>query len=562
MTDAMPTNEPCGNPSLPRPGHGPTIVDRILHASPAVHIALLVAFCALLYLPGMTSLPLLDPEEARCALVADEMLRSGDYVVPHLEGQLYFDKPAPYFWLVAAGTRLTGQIELPGRLIAALAGLAVVICVYRLGRQMFSPAAGLLAALAVASAGEFLFLARYYRMDMPFSAAMWAALTVFYLHDARGRQSHWSASLRFYLLAGLAVLFKGPAGVVLPVALAGLYILITRRWSSLWILLHPVGLVAFAAVAAPWYIAIACRQGGYLQEFFVRQNFQRFAGGGHLKHEWPGILYVPIAFAGMLPWSVYLPGAIWRYLPWQQTDPATRRALTFAWIAAIGVVLVFALSSTKLINYILPVFPALALPIGKLLVDWANCPTRDRTMSAGAVSLAVVVMIFAAVPLGVEIYFHKPLVLGIVVLAVAALAVAGMVRLLAKDRRIDSVLAGAMIFALTFAALAMGPASYIYDIQSTRQLAMEFRKAPSDTLIFVSADEESFLLYSQARRWQVINHRDISKLSAVMRPELRPFCLVGHDVVKTVLANVPEAYLVRDYDSYAWIGCKQASNKR
>ena len=92
MTDAIPTNEPCEDPSLPRPGLRPTIVDRLLHASPAVHIAALVAFCALLYLPGMTSLPLLDPEEARCALVADEMLRSGDYVVPHLEGQLYFDK--------------------------------------------------------------------------------------------------------------------------------------------------------------------------------------------------------------------------------------------------------------------------------------------------------------------------------------------------------------------------------------------------------------------------------------------------------------------------------------
>ena len=75
-----------------------------------LYVAVLVVVCGVLFAPGSAQLPLTDPDETRCALIVQDMLQNGNWIVPHLEGDLYVDKPAPYFWLAAAGQVLTGDI--------------------------------------------------------------------------------------------------------------------------------------------------------------------------------------------------------------------------------------------------------------------------------------------------------------------------------------------------------------------------------------------------------------------------------------------------------------------
>jgi len=150
-----------------------------------LHVALLTGVCGVLFLTYAWRLPLADPEESRCALIVREMMEGGDWIVPHLEGRVYVDKPAPFFWLAALGWKLTGNAELGGRLVAALGGFGAVLATYAIGRRLFGGRAGLLAGLVLATAGEFLFMARWYRMDMPFAAAMWAAVWWFWRGETK-----------------------------------------------------------------------------------------------------------------------------------------------------------------------------------------------------------------------------------------------------------------------------------------------------------------------------------------------------------------------------------------
>ena len=183
-----------------------------------VHVVLLVVVAGGLFLVGSGSLPLGDPEEARCALTVREMIRGGDWLVPHLNGEVYFNKPAPFFWLAAVVRMASGNVEFGGRAVAALAGVLAVLVTYDMGRRLFGTRAGLLAGLILATCGQFAFMARWYRMDRPFAAAMWAAIWWFWRAeerrvgpDGKPDRAGW---VGFYAFCGLATLMKGPGGLV------------------------------------------------------------------------------------------------------------------------------------------------------------------------------------------------------------------------------------------------------------------------------------------------------------------------------------------------------------
>lgn len=119
----------------------------------SLHVLLLTGTSLLLFLLNARSLPLTDPEEARCGLIVRDILQHGHWLVPHLRGRPYFDKPAPFFWLAAAAVRLTGSAELGGRLIPALGGLVAVLVTYAFARRVFrSSSAGLLGTRQLACA--------------------------------------------------------------------------------------------------------------------------------------------------------------------------------------------------------------------------------------------------------------------------------------------------------------------------------------------------------------------------------------------------------------------------
>jgi 4-amino-4-deoxy-L-arabinose transferase-like glycosyltransferase len=496
------------------------------------HAALLAALCAALFLTRAATLPLTDPDESRCALIVRHMLRTGDWVVPRLEGRTYFDKPAPFFWLAAAAQTLTGRAELGGRLVAALAGLAGVLATYAFARRLFGPTAGLLAGIVLATSGEYLYLARWYRMDMPFAAAMWLAVWWFWRGEDRrrvqGAGRRGSPWYGFYALCGLATLFKGPGGLVLPVLVVGAYLLLAGRPKRVLELLHVRGILVYLAIAAPWYVAICLREPAYAYEFLVRQNLARYAGHAVGRHAFAGILYVPITLMGLLPWTIYLPGACIRFFPrrWRRRNDEPGTLLV--WLAVIVPLLFFMFSSTKMINYILPVYPPLAVMIGALVARWIASRGADRLMQHGVAALFATVLVLPFVPAAIEAWMGNLDAWIAVPAAATVLAACGMWASLRRQKRGAFVGWGmaAVVTGLLYLIAHTAPAGY--ELMSTRSLARHAQ--PNATACFWTQKELSFLYYASPE--QVVEFDDdryapeLARLGQMLRSDRPVVCLV------------------------------------
>lgn len=513
----------------------------------AAHLALLTAVCCALFLFGIATLPLMDPDEARCALIVKEMQQTGQWLMPHLMGSLYYDKPAPFFWMAAAGQWLTGSVEAGGRAVAALAALLTVLATYLFVGRAFGRRAGLLAGLVLATSVQFWFMARWYRMDMPFAAGMWGALWWFWRGEdlaARSAPAERPASARrwqwcgFYVFCGLATVFKGPAALFLPVVIVASYFLLTRQARRLVEFFCLSGIVLYLLIAAPWYVAVSLRDKDYFYQFFVRQNLARYAGASGVGrgHHWSGALYVPIVIVGLMPWSTYLPGAIVRLFPRRWSARADRPAELLLWLATIIPVAFFALGKTHLVGYILPAFPPLAALVGVLLARWADGTQRDRLLAVGAWSMIVTMPLLAACVAGLEIYLRCLSAWIALPAAVCLLAAWRMIVHLRRDQR-GSVLGwavGAVVVVLLFAVgHTSGP---MMDLMSARRFA---RVVPADLaredLVCVYGKKKlSFLLDTHAERtatgrvieFEEEHSRDLSVLAKELASDRRVFCLV------------------------------------
>ena len=519
------------------PGQGlpPTHLPRDTQRGTSYCVVALIALCCLLYLPNAASLPLADPEESRCALIVQEMSASGNWLMPHLEGQPYYDKPAPFFWLAAAGQWLTGSVELGGRIVAVAAAAAAVLVTFAFARRLGGNMAGILAGAVLATSPEFFFLARWYRMDMPFVAFMWAALWCFWRYEApaepaRGRPTRrW---LAFYFFAALATLMKGPAGLALPLAAIGGYLLLSGQWRRIKEIVSPAGLGVYLLVAVPWYAAVMIRYPQYGYEFFIVQNLSRYAGHGLGHTQFLGVYYVPILLGGLLPWTVYLPGAAIRTFPRRWLRSGCGGYSMFLWVAAVLFFVFFSLSRTRLASYILPVYPAMAVLTGLTLSGWACSRADDRLYKAGARAFAVAVAALLPMLVGVEVYIGTISPWIAVAAVVVGLFVALQVRSLRRDRR------GMVLFwgtagvaaALLYATLRDAPRAYELMSHRTLGLAVARSSGPADELVAWGDAQFSLPLYAgrtTMERFRPSKAGELARLVETLRSSRRVYCFVS-----------------------------------
>jgi 4-amino-4-deoxy-L-arabinose transferase-like glycosyltransferase len=529
-----------------------------------LHVVLLVAVCAAMFLVRAGSLPLADPEESRCALIVRDMVQHDHWLVPHLQGEPYLDKPAPFFWLAALGVKLTGSAELGGRLVPALAALLAVLVTYAFARRVFADAyAGLLAGLVLATSGEFLFMARWYRMDMPFMAAMWAALWWFWRSEDRrlcqapvSKAETW---LGFYVFAAAATLFKGPAGLGLPALVITAYFMLSRQYRRVLEFFSPLGAGVYLLIAAPWYVVVSLRQPGYFHEFFLHQNLQRFAGGYDMGHNWPGVLYVPILLGGLLPWTMFLPGVVIRCFPRRWRLRNERPAMTLLWLAALVPLAFFSVSSTKLVSYILPVFPPLAVLIGGLIAVWTRSHQPDRLMKFGSHDLMVTVLIISAVPLAVELWLKAAGWSSAIPFAASLLALAAMRYALGHARRAQFVGWGIAAIVAMFLYLVGHTAPIAYEIVSLRTVAqaVDAAKLEDANVCFWSKVKLSFFFYTGlegGRKFKHFGPEALRALVETMASNRKVYCLVtGADRLAELLAASPRGLHVVAGSKYCWL---------
>ncbi len=348
-----------------------------------------------------------DPDEARHAEVAREVHAATSWrgwLVPSLNFRPYHDKPILFYWLVGAAYTAAGVSEAAARVVPASAAFLTVMAVYVWAAATWGVRAAVAAAVTLLTAGEFIGLARYANLDMLLT--LWITLGCLTMDRWVARAKSGASLAPTAACAGLGMLTKG---LVAPAVLAGItiaYLAVTRQLA----LLRRAGLartiLAFVAVAGPWYAAVAVLAPEYLHEFFVRHHFQRFVEGARYLHPGPVYYYVPMLVLCFLPWSLLLPATL-RY-----TLVRERRGhpewLCLCW--ALGIVLFFSLSRGKLGTYILPALPPLALLTGRYvgdLVGRRDLLELERRLVAGGMRAAAVVCIGAApvlVALSARIY--------------------------------------------------------------------------------------------------------------------------------------------------------------
>jgi 4-amino-4-deoxy-L-arabinose transferase-like glycosyltransferase len=315
---------------------------------------------------GMGRFPLLDPDEAKHAEAAREMLEAGRWFEPLVYYQPYHHKPSLFYVLVGICYRIFGVSEFAARLVPAVAAIVTIASVYLHGaRRSIRP--GLVAALLLLSTPLFVGVSRFANFD----GLLTCLTTLVVLSFARwlDRGDGRPCPMSVYVLAGIGVLVKGPVvaaivgvPVVLSVACLGPHGPIAKSVNLL------RGSLVACLIVALWAVPAGILYPDYLYEFVWTHNLRRFwLGDADMFHPEPFWFFVPVMFVTMLPWSVLLPSAISRI---RQAGLGDR----FLALFAVWVVAFFSLSSGKLAPYILPAYPALALLVAGFLCRAADDP--------------------------------------------------------------------------------------------------------------------------------------------------------------------------------------------
>lgn len=361
----------------------------------AAHYLLLILVAGGLFLPNLGGPSLWDIDEGNNAEAAREMLEADNWRLPTFNYQLRVDKPALLYWLQIFAYRGFGVGEFAARLPSALAAIVTVLLAYELGRRMFNASAALLSGVVLATAIMFCAAAHFANPDALLTACTLLTFLVFW-RGIDGRFNHFTLGA----CMGVAVLAKGPVGLLLPLATIGMFLLWSRQLHRLkdGRILHGVG--SFALTALPWYLWVGAETHfEFLRRFIGVHNVGRFLSPME-GHGGPVYYYVVALALGFAPWSIFLGPVCWHGWKRLEEEPVAASPRRFLWCWIVVYVVFFSIARTKLPNYILPAYPAVALLTGGFLDDW-----RRGLVSLPSWCLRASLACFALVGIGATIGF-------------------------------------------------------------------------------------------------------------------------------------------------------------
>lgn len=494
-------------------------------------ILLLLSFTLFFFHLGAR--PLWDVDEGMHAATSKEMVLSGDWITPQLNGENFYDKPVLFTWLAAISFLVFGFTEFAARLPAAMLGLGCVLATYFFGRWIFSPAIGFLGAVILATTVEFIILSRVVVHDIALVFFVTLALFCFYMRFSRERQRK-TYLLLFYVSAGFAVLTKGPIGVLLPVLVIGLFLMVRRKLSFLKEMEIGWGIPVFLAIAAPWYILVSLNNKDYAGYFFIQQNVMNFISlSQEVTHPRPVYFYVYILLGGFFPWSIFLPLALLGALRGRFEKVGKGALFLIVWL--VVVFFFFSVASSKLATYILPLFPPVSLLVGRLWHELLKAPTPwlRKGFSYSFITLLGILAlatfyIWINPPVRFESLYGVHLTrLNYLLLWIVGGGAASFCLFLNKNFRASfSTMAGTVVSVVLFIILAMLPSIDAY--RSTKGLARELDMMlpPGGKLVFFDKLRDSALFYTN-RRAIVLSAPQ--QLKDFLASDSRVFCVIDRE---------------------------------
>ncbi len=529
-------------------------------------LALFFLSIVLLYFSALGTMPLLEPDEGRYAEIPREMLASGDFVTPHLNGVAYLEKPPLYYWGVALSLRIFGETETGARVFTAAVSAGLVLLTYWMGSVLAGWRTGLFSAIVLSTSVFHYAVGRLNTLDMTLAAALFVAVFPAWLYlsgkrDARG----WL--VLSYAGMGLSFLAKGLVGIVFPPAILFLWLLVSRRIRELPRALSATGILVLLAIALPWVVLVQRANPDFLWFFFVHEQFLRYSTKIHHRYE-PFWFFLPVLVAGFIPWIAFLRRCVAAVR--RAADPFLLpgdRNFLLCWI--LFVLLFFSFSGSKLVTYMTPVFPPLAVLFGRALdlwVDREDGTTRCRAPLALSALFAAAILFLPRIagrPVDVAGWTARAALPVLLVLAWGIVPL--FVRRLSAFR---VVLLSFLLFALFLTSINAPAGEYLRGYKSTRDLCdvLNASLRPGDVVAQYRVYKQGIAFYTKRRTVQVDKEDELAfgaarspdraewfigrdKFREMWNGPARVFCVLGRGERKRIGEEFPGARLLYASDA-------------
>jgi 4-amino-4-deoxy-L-arabinose transferase-like glycosyltransferase len=446
-------------------------------------LLVLLGVCFVLFFVNLGQWDLWNPDEPRYAQVSREMVSGGDWILMHLNEHVYGEKPPLFFWAIALSSFLmNGFNSFSARFPSALFGTLTVLLTFFLGKKLYCSRTGFLSGLVLATNAEFAYLATRANIDATLTFFTTASLLCFIQwYGDRKKLSIYG----FYVAMAFATLTKGPVGFLLPLLVGLVYLAIQKDWQSIRKMRLFSGLLLLVAIVLCWYFPAVLKGGrDYLNYTLFRQTIGRYAEGW--SHVRP-IYYYFYNFPGdFMPWMLFLPAGIIHLYPGEKSEKGKETLFLLVWFSVIF--LFFTFSKGKRELYLLPLYPAASIIVGKVWYDLISTPMerlRHEWISVPLYGLIGVLLIGGlATPLVLWIRLPAYLVYGF---PMAVLMVGGSIALFLSWRKkrygavfflIVAIMAGGFFYTLRVVFPLVNP------YKSARYLSQEItsRMKPGEKL--------------------------------------------------------------------------------
>lgn len=360
---------------------------------------LLLIFCFAIYFVNLGRWDLWNPDEPRYAEVAKEMVEGGDWVLMHYNGVNYGNKPPLFFWLIALSSYLwQGFTSFSVRLPAALFGTLTVLLTFFLGWKIYTSRTGFLSGLILATSIEFAYIST--RADTDTTLTFFTTASLFYFfrwyqhthprffvlpsgsestrsEEKEEVKGNWFKRRKienfsiygFYIGMALATLTKGPVGFILPLLVGLIYLIVQKDWRGIKGMKLLPGMLLMAVIVLSWYVPALWKGGkDFFNQTLLVHTIDRYATGWSKVR--PFYYYLSNFPVDFMPWVFFLPAAL--VYGFSKEAFAKRKEFLFLLVWFIVIFLFFSVSKGKRPLYLLPLYPATSLMIGKVWDDFIS----------------------------------------------------------------------------------------------------------------------------------------------------------------------------------------------
>jgi len=532
----------------------------------------IAAFSFFIFFYNIGSPGLFDVDEAVYAEASREMIETGDWITPQYNYTNRYDKPVFFYWLMASAFRVFGVTEFAARFWSAAFGVMLTLMCYYLLRRIGHPKWGVITALIFATSLEVIVLAHASITDMTLAFFITSALFCFFLGYMGRGKGGFGWYLGFYLSTALAVLTKGPVGIVLPGAIIFIFLILRGDFIQTLKKMHIVsGVLIFLVVALPWYIVETWINGWeYIDAFFIKHNVTRFTGvvSGHRGSVY---YFIPVILIAFFPWSAFLPQILYRYFPRSRkrgaVDPEESLTL-FSIIWFLVIFIFFSISKTKLPGYIVPLSAPLAIMAGRLWYEYIYPDNEVHTEKGLKYSFVFLIILSLIIAAGAGILtpyltnseavlkqFHEPVEWGNGLYYIAVVIASAMLLFLfALWRNRKGIAFGIMTGMVTVVSCIIFtfviPVADKY-LQSTLRDFSRIASAQMDAddkLVVYGLNKPGILFYAQ-RPATILLSREKDKLTEVIESPERAFIISKTSGIESLMGH-PDLYILYEQRGY------------